>query len=123
MNLVSQIMYNLESDFYQGMITTKDLIQVVTEQATYYDTDVDMHKVKRLASIVMAGKSSRKRDFVRLALEKAIMELMDAVMQLDDDHLIVCEVMRSLESSRDDLISYGSIQKSLAIAADQFGID
>lgn len=39
-----------------------------------------MHKVKRLASIVMAGKSSRKRDFVRLALEKAIMELMDAVM-------------------------------------------
>jgi DUF1009 family protein len=81
-----------------------------------------MQKVIRLSNKVMAGKNSRKRDFVRLALEKAGVELMDAVLQLDDDHLIVCEVMRSLESSKEDLIGYESLQKSLAFAAEQYGI-
>lgn len=52
----------------------------------------------------MKGKLSRKRDYVRVALEKSGIDLIDAVLQLDDDHLIVCEVMKALEPSKDGLI-------------------
>ena len=122
-SLVSKIMTNLESEDYEGMITAQDLIQVVTEQATAYDTDVDMQKVKKLAHKVMKGKLSRKRDHVRMALEKSGIDLIDAVLQLDDDHLIVCEVMKALELSKDGLIGSKTIKSALSTVAFKYQIE
>lgn len=71
----------------------------------------------------MKGKRSRKRDYVRVALERSGIDLIDAVLQLDEDHLIVCEVMKALESSKDGLIGKVAMKKALLFVASKYEID
>jgi hypothetical protein len=118
----SLILSALESS-PDGTLTKQELIQILIEQATNNDTDIDIEKVEHLVDNIMQGRPELKRSQIRTGLDKHNVALADTVLPLEENNLIVCEAMKALESSKSGLVSKAEARKALVKVAKKYGIE
>ena len=118
----SLILSALESSA-DGTLTKQEMIQILVEQGTNNDTDIDIEKVEHLVDDIMQGRPELKRSQIRTSLDEHNVALADTVLPLEENNLIVCEAMKALESSKSGLVSRDEAKKALVKVAKKYGVD